>query len=267
MNIRSTIFKTSQVVACTMIGSSLKVLKEVFFSTVFIDEAAQALEPACWAPITKANRVIFAGDHCQLPPTIKSYQAAQTGLMHTLFEKIIERTPEYSTLLTTQYRMHEILLVGRSAKNWRWGNVWYFGKVTLCLISWWTKCQDAIKTLSVNYLHRMSLFFEIKNTNHTLYYVKEIAEIWLKLHISTKQVMFFLICTVHSTRLLRKVPASILKIFRNFFSNFLMKEPVGNIWWKQDGLTATFVRTVIRPDGGLRQNTKFIVPNAKKSIR
>jgi superfamily I DNA and/or RNA helicase len=109
-SIKSFIFKNSQVVAATMIGSSFQILKGVTFSTIFIDEAAQALEPACWAPITKANRVIFAGDHHQLPPTIKSYEAAQSGLMHTLFEKIIERNPECATLLTTQYRMHETIM-------------------------------------------------------------------------------------------------------------------------------------------------------------
>jgi superfamily I DNA and/or RNA helicase len=110
MNIKSTIFRNSQVVAATMIGASFKVLADISFSTIFIDEAAQALEPACWVPIAKASRVIFAGDHQQLPPTIKSYEAAQAGLSNTLFEKIIERNPECSTLLTTQYRMHETIM-------------------------------------------------------------------------------------------------------------------------------------------------------------
>ena len=110
MTIRTSIFKNSQVVAATMIGTSFYMLKDLTFSTVFIDEAAQALEPACWSPITKANRVIFAGDHYQLPPTIKSYEAAQTGLMHTLFEKIMERKPECSVMLTMQYRMHEKIM-------------------------------------------------------------------------------------------------------------------------------------------------------------
>ena len=110
LNIKSSIFKESKVVAATMIGAANKILKDVSFSTVFIDEAAQALEPACWTPITKALRVIFAGDHRQLPPTVKSYEAAQAGLMHTLFEKIIVRSPECATLLTTQYRMHESIM-------------------------------------------------------------------------------------------------------------------------------------------------------------
>ena len=110
LTIKSSIFKYSQVVAATMIGSSFQVLKDMSFSSIFIDEAAQALEPACWAPITKAHRVIFAGDHKQLPPTIKSYEAAQNGLMHTLFEKIIQKKPECSAMLVMQYRMHETIM-------------------------------------------------------------------------------------------------------------------------------------------------------------
>jgi superfamily I DNA and/or RNA helicase len=110
MSIKSAILKENKVIAATMIGSALQILKGITFTTVFIDEAAQALEPACWTPITKAKRVIFAGDHKQLPPTVKSYEAAQNGLMHTLFEKIIEKKPECSILLTMQYRMHETIM-------------------------------------------------------------------------------------------------------------------------------------------------------------
>ena len=110
MSIKTAIFKENKVVAATMIGTSLNMLNGISFTTVFIDEAAQALEPACWTPILKANRVIFAGDHKQLPPTIKSYEAAQNGLMHTLFEQIMETKPECSILLTTQYRMHKTIM-------------------------------------------------------------------------------------------------------------------------------------------------------------
>jgi len=110
LRIKTAIFDENRVVAATMIGSVNKILRDISFSTVFIDEAAQALEPACWVPITKAHRVIFAGDHKQLPPTIKSYEAARTGLMFTLFEKIIAKKPEYSTMLLTQYRMHESIM-------------------------------------------------------------------------------------------------------------------------------------------------------------
>ena len=110
MSIKSAIFRENKVIAATMIGSSFQILKGMTFTTVFIDEAAQALEPACWTPIMKAKRVVFAGDHKQLPPTVKSYEAAQNGLMHTLFEKIMERKPECSILLTMQYRMHETIM-------------------------------------------------------------------------------------------------------------------------------------------------------------
>jgi predicted DNA helicase len=85
------------------------------FLTAFIDEAAQALEPACWIPILRANRVIFAGDHQQLPPTIKSIEAARMGLATTLFEKGIQRQPQMSEMLRVQYRMHQDIMKFSSA--------------------------------------------------------------------------------------------------------------------------------------------------------
>jgi len=97
-------------VCCTLIGSSHPVLRGRRFKTVFIDEAAQALEPACWVPLLRSSRVIFAGDHQQLPPTIKSREAAQQGLAKTLFEKAIEGQPDSATMLEVQYRMHEDIM-------------------------------------------------------------------------------------------------------------------------------------------------------------
>jgi ATP-dependent RNA/DNA helicase IGHMBP2 len=76
----------------------------------FIDEAAQALEPSCWIPILRAERVILAGDHCQLPPTIKSIEAAREGLAQTLFEKCIQRQPQTASMLQVQYRMNEDIM-------------------------------------------------------------------------------------------------------------------------------------------------------------
>lgn len=99
------IISRSQVIACTMTGANSHVLKGMHFETVFIDEAAQALEPASWIPIIKADRVIFAGDHCQLPPTIKSLEAARNGLEVTLFEKAIKHN-QADVMLEEQYRMH-----------------------------------------------------------------------------------------------------------------------------------------------------------------
>lgn len=95
----------AQVVACTLTGSTHYLLRERMFRSLFIDEASQALEPACWIAIRKAYRVIMAGDHLQLPPTIKSLKAAKDGLAETLFEKAIKHIDE-SVMLETQYRMH-----------------------------------------------------------------------------------------------------------------------------------------------------------------
>ncbi len=109
------ILQTSQAICCTLVGSSHPVLRGRRFKTVFIDEAAQALEPACWIPLLKSFRVIFAGDHQQLPPTIKSREAALQGLARTLFEKAIGRQSSSATMLQVQYRMHEDIMKFPSA--------------------------------------------------------------------------------------------------------------------------------------------------------
>ncbi|WP_054412740.1 AAA domain-containing protein [Hymenobacter sp. DG25A] len=99
-----------QVITCTLVGASNRAIRHLTYETVFIDEAAQALEPGCWIPITKANRVVLAGDHQQLPPTVKSEKAAQEGLRETLFEKCIKRQPHTARMLQVQYRMHEQIM-------------------------------------------------------------------------------------------------------------------------------------------------------------
>ena len=104
------ILNTSDVVACTLVGSSHPMLRGRRYKSVFIDEAAQALEPACWIPILRAERVVLAGDHQQLPPTIKSVEAAREGLAKTLFEKCIERHPQSASMLQVQYRMNESIM-------------------------------------------------------------------------------------------------------------------------------------------------------------
>ena len=104
------LLQNSDVITCTLVGASHPLLRSRQYKTVFIDEAAQALEPACWIPILRAGRVIFAGDHCQLPPTIKSREAANAGLATTLFEKCIRHHPEAATMLQVQYRMHEDIM-------------------------------------------------------------------------------------------------------------------------------------------------------------
>jgi superfamily I DNA and/or RNA helicase len=100
----------SDVICCTLVGASHPVLKGRKYKTAFIDEAAQALEPACWIPILRTQRIVFAGDHCQLPPTIKSPEAAKMGLAVTLFEKGISKHPGMSSLLQVQYRMNENIM-------------------------------------------------------------------------------------------------------------------------------------------------------------
>lgn len=107
--IKNDIIEKSRVIACTLVGASNDLLRDKYFSTVFIDEAAQGLEPAAWLPVLKANKVVFAGDHCQLPPTIKSFSAAKAGLAVTLFEKAISRN-NADVLLSVQYRMHEDIM-------------------------------------------------------------------------------------------------------------------------------------------------------------
>ena len=104
------VLNEAQVITATLAGSDRPYMYKRQFTTVFIDEASQALEPACWIPITKSNRVVFAGDHCQLPPTVKTQAAQQEGLELSLFEKCIEKLEEASVMLRTQYRMHEQIM-------------------------------------------------------------------------------------------------------------------------------------------------------------
>jgi superfamily I DNA and/or RNA helicase len=104
------VLESVQVITSTLVGASNRNIRHLAFETVFIDEAAQALEPACWIPIAKGERVILAGDHHQLPPTVKSEKAAREGLRETLFEKCIKRQPTTGRMLTMQYRMHEQIM-------------------------------------------------------------------------------------------------------------------------------------------------------------
>ena len=110
VKIDTELFDEARVVACTLVGSANRVLTNRNFTTLFIDEAAQALEAACWIAIRKADRVILAGDHCQLPPTIKCIEAARRGLDHTLMEKVVHKKPSAVSLLKMQYRMHESIM-------------------------------------------------------------------------------------------------------------------------------------------------------------
>ncbi len=110
VRINADIFGQVRVIASTLVGAGNKLLDGKRFGTVFIDEAAQALEAACWIPIRRASRVIFAGDHCQLPPTIKSLEAIKGGLGITLMERIVKNKPECVSLLQVQYRMNDEIM-------------------------------------------------------------------------------------------------------------------------------------------------------------
>jgi superfamily I DNA and/or RNA helicase len=104
------LLNNAQAICATLVGSSHPVMKGRRFKTAFIDEAGQALEPACWIPLLRTQRAIFAGDHYQLPPTIKSQEAAKNGLAQTLFEKGIAKYPAKASMLQVQYRMHEDIM-------------------------------------------------------------------------------------------------------------------------------------------------------------
>ena len=110
VRINADVFGQVRVIASTLVGAGHKLLDGHKFGTVFIDEAAQALEAACWIPIRRASRVIFAGDHCQLPPTVKSLEALKGGLGKTLMERIVENKPECVSLLQVQYRMNDEIM-------------------------------------------------------------------------------------------------------------------------------------------------------------
>ena len=122
IRINSELLGEARVIACTLVGSAHRLLEGMKFGTLFIDEAAQALEAACWIPMRRASRVILAGDHCQLPPTVKSIAALRAGLGKTLMERIAENKPEVVTLLKIQYRMNEEIM--RFSSDW-----FYHGEV------------------------------------------------------------------------------------------------------------------------------------------
>ena len=110
IRINNELFSEARVIACTLVGAANRLLDGQKFGTLFIDEAAQALEAACWIPMRRVSRVILAGDHCQLPPTVKSIAALKAGLGKTLMERLVETHPEAVTLLKIQYRMNDDIM-------------------------------------------------------------------------------------------------------------------------------------------------------------
>ena len=119
VKIQVEIFESARVVVSTLVGSDNAVLKGRRFTTLYIDEAGQALEAACWIAIRKADRVIFAGDHCQLPPTVKSVEAERAGLSRSLMESVVDKCRSAVELLTVQYRMNEAIM--RFSSDWFYG--------------------------------------------------------------------------------------------------------------------------------------------------
>lgn len=121
IRINESLFSEARVIACTLVGSANRILIGHKFGTLFIDEAAQALEAACWIPIRKADRVILAGDHCQLPPTIKSPLALKGGLGNTLMQCVVANKPETVSLLKVQYRMNNDIM--QFSSDWFYGGM------------------------------------------------------------------------------------------------------------------------------------------------
>ncbi len=103
------IIADAQVICTTLVGCETNYLKGKKFKTCFIDEAAQALEPATWIPILKSEKVVLSGDPFQLPPTVKSNEAIKMGLARTLMERCLDSVSSVY-LLDTQYRMNEKLM-------------------------------------------------------------------------------------------------------------------------------------------------------------
>ncbi|EEY18569.1 DNA-binding protein SMUBP-2 [Verticillium alfalfae VaMs.102] len=117
----------SKVVLATLHGAGGFQLRDEKFDVVIIDEASQALEAQCWVPLLRANKVVCAGDHLQLPPTIKSLNSKTNmakkqdeeevptvkgmTLETTLFDRLLSlHGPSIKRMLTTQYRMHEAIM-------------------------------------------------------------------------------------------------------------------------------------------------------------
>jgi predicted DNA helicase len=111
------ILNTADVLCATTTGLDAEVLGNREFDLAVIDEACQSTEPGCWIPLLRSHRVVLAGDHCQLPPTVVSTQAAAEGYGVSLFERMmLLRGEQISRRLTVQYRMHTAIMKFSSAE-------------------------------------------------------------------------------------------------------------------------------------------------------
>jgi superfamily I DNA and/or RNA helicase len=158
----SKIVEDSKVVCTTLIGSALKDLDGIIFDLVIIDEASQALEPECWVAISKAKKVIFVGDHKQLPPTVKSQDAKKLGLEITMLDRFTE-IAAHTCMLKEQYRMNSLIM------NWP-NHQFYDGKLT---------ANDKVKSWTIGHLSPITFIdtagagFEEKVHKENLSYYNE----------------------------------------------------------------------------------------------
>lgn len=98
-------------VICATVSFDFSIIDDQKFDLVVIDEACQSVEPGCWVPLPFADRMVLAGDHCQLPPTILSAEAAREGYAISLMQRLVERFgPQVTRQLTVQYRMHHRIM-------------------------------------------------------------------------------------------------------------------------------------------------------------
>ncbi|MGE3776449.1 MAG: AAA domain-containing protein [Pirellulaceae bacterium] len=101
----------ADIICATTTGLDSELLGQRFFDLAVIDEACQTTEPGCWIPLLRANRLVLAGDHCQLPPTVVSSDAAREGFAISLLERLMASGEEaLSRQLTVQYRMHHAIM-------------------------------------------------------------------------------------------------------------------------------------------------------------
>ena len=207
VKIREELFCTSGVIACTLIGSAHPLMERRHFGTVFIDEAAQALEAACWTAILKANRVVFAGDYQQLPPTIKSREAARGGLEQTLMQKVARSKPSCVTLLDVQYRMNQDIM-GFSSQYFYHGKLKADPTVAHRLVSPIDKPLIWIDTSKCDFKEQQNRSLSLSNHKEAILLMKTLMD-YVKLigmeHLLREQTDFGIISPYKAqVRLLRK---------------------------------------------------------------
>jgi predicted DNA helicase len=175
--------QSADVICCTLVGSVSKHIEKLHFDTVIIDEAAQALEPATWIPIGKANKVIFAGDPFQLPPTVKCYNAAKKGLSSTLLEKGVQRLNDVN-LLNIQYRMHHTIM-GFSNQQF------YDNKLQsdISVIDWQLSLSDSSRAVPLEFIDTAGCSFDEQVNQESLSYYNPEEYFILRQHLDNLLVM------------------------------------------------------------------------------